>query len=58
MLKYLQRYVGAPRILTFGNDPGECDVLIEDAAHDRMVKELKKRFEPVSLKGWRNIIHM
>ena len=33
-------------------------VLIEDAAHDRMVKELKKRFEPVSLKGWRNIIHM
>ena len=23
-----------------------------------MVKELKKRFEPVSLKGWRNIIHM
>ena len=58
MLKYLQRYVGAPRILTFGNDPGECDVLIEDAAHDRMVKELKKRFEPVSLKGWSNIIHM
>lgn len=58
MLEYLRKYVGAPQIVTFGNDPGECDVLIEDASHDHMVKELKKRFEPVSLKGWRNIIHM
>ncbi|HAB93187.1 MAG TPA: hypothetical protein DCF49_00230 [Lachnospiraceae bacterium] len=58
MLEQLRRYVGAPRTVTFGSDPGECDVLIVDAAHGRMVKELKKRYAPVSLKGWRNIIHM
>lgn len=58
MLKHLQQYVGAPQTITFGNDPGECDVLIEDAGRDRMVKELKKRFSPIDLRGWRNIIHM
>ena len=58
MLEQLRRYVGAPRTVTFGSDPGECDVLIVDAAHGRMVKELKKRYAPVSLKGWKNIIHM
>lgn len=58
MLKHLQRYVGAPETVTFGSDPGECDVLIEDASRDRMVKELKKRFSPIDLRGWKNIIHM
>ena len=58
MLKHMQQYVGAPQTITFGNDPGECDVLIEDAGRDRMVKELKKRFSPIDLRGWRNIIHM
>ena len=58
MLKHLQQYVGAPQTITFGNEPGECDVLIEDAGRDRMVKELKKRFSPIDLRGWRNIIHM
>lgn len=58
MLKHLQQYVGAPQTITFGNDHGECDVLIEDAGRDRMVKELKKRFSPIDLRGWRNIIHM
>ncbi len=32
-------------------------VLISDAGSGRMVKELKKRYEPISLKGWRNIVH-
>lgn len=32
-------------------------VLIPDAGSGHMVKELKKRFEPVSLAGWRRIIH-
>ena len=35
MLKHLQRYVGAPETVTFGNDPGDCDVLIKDAGRDR-----------------------
>jgi len=58
MLRYLQRYVGAPRVVTFGSEEDECDVHIKDAGRNQMVKELKKRFEPVSLKGWKNILHM
>ena len=57
MLKHLQRYVGAPQVCTFGSNEDECDVTIKDAGHDQMVKALKKRFEPVSMKGWRNILH-
>ena len=55
MLQELQHMVGAKDILTFGSMPGLYDVIVEDADKDRMVKELKRRFEPVSLKGWKNI---
>ena len=61
MLEHLQRYTGAPRVITFGknkNFPGEDDVYIEDAGRDSVVKELKKRFAPVSLRGWKNIFHL
>ena len=37
---------------------GEDDVYIEDAGRDSVVKELKKRFAPVSLRGWKNIFHL
>ena len=57
MLEELRRYTGAPRTIFFSNDPSECDVVIPDAGGGHMVKELKKRYEPVSLAGWRNIIH-
>ena len=58
MLSLLQKRVGAPQVLTFSSEVGEGDIIIADPSHDRMVKELKKRFEPVSLKGWRNILHI
>jgi hydroxymethylpyrimidine pyrophosphatase-like HAD family hydrolase len=58
MLRYLQRYVGAPRVVTFGTETDDCDVHIKDAGRNQTVKELKKRFEPLSLKGWKNILHM
>ena len=45
------------QVCTFGSNEDECDVTIKDAGHDQMVKALKKRFEPVSMKGWRNILH-
>ena len=57
MMKELQEILGAPRTVLFGNIPGECDVLIPDAGGGYMAKELKKRFEPVSLAGWRSMIH-
>lgn len=58
MLKHLQRYVGAPKVFTFGSDTDDVDVQIEDASRNQLVKELRKRYSPISLKGWRNIIHM
>ena len=57
MLEELRRYTGAPRTVLFGIRPGECDVLIPDAGGGHMVKELKKRFEPIDIRGWRDIFH-
>ena len=56
MLARLQEIVGAKNTVTFGSYKGRYDVYIENADKDLMVKELKRRFEPVSIAGWRNII--
>ena len=59
MLNYLQKYIGAPKVITFGKSEDRTeDIYIEDAGKDSVVKELKKRFQPVSLKGWKDIFHM
>ena len=58
MLEHLKERVGAEHTITFSSISSECDVFIEDPRHDRMVRELKKQFELVSLKGWRNILHL
>ena len=52
----LERLMGTRETVTFGSVPGKYDVCIEDADRDRMVKELKRRFEPVDIRGWRNIL--
>lgn len=57
MLEELRKYTWAPRTVTFGIKEGECDVVIPDAGGGHLAKELKKRYSPVSLRGWRNIIH-
>ena len=56
MLEELKKYVGAPRTVSFGISEEKCDVVIPDAGGGNMVKELKKRYEPVDIRGWRNII--
>ena len=55
MLARLQEMVGAKQTITFGSVPGKYDVVVRNADKDLMVKELKSRYEPVSLKGWRNM---
>ena len=55
MLAKLQEMVGAKKTVTFGSYEGRYDVYIKDANKDLMVKELKRRYEPVSLEGWRNM---
>jgi hydroxymethylpyrimidine pyrophosphatase-like HAD family hydrolase len=57
MLEELRRFTGAPRSVFFGVRKGECDVVIPDGGGGNLVRELKKRYEPVSLRGWRNIFH-
>ena len=61
MLEHLQRYAGAPRVITFDKSrvySSENNIYIEDPGRDSVVKELKKRFAPVSLRGWKNIFHL
>ena len=57
MLKELAALTGAERTIMFGAAGTECDVVIPDAGGGNLAKELKKRYEPVSLRGWRNILH-
>ncbi|MBR5094052.1 MAG: HAD hydrolase family protein [Oscillospiraceae bacterium] len=57
MLKKLEARLQPARTVTFGSVPGRYDVVIESTDHDRMVRELKRRFEPVDIRGWRNIFH-
>ena len=57
MLDRLREMTGARDTVTFGSEKGHCDVFIENADRDLVVKELKRRFEPVSLKGWRNVFN-
>ena len=57
MLEELRRFTGAPRSVFFGVRKGECDVVIPDGGGGNLVRELKKRCEPVSLRGWKNIFH-
>ena len=58
MLEQLRQMTGAPKVVTFSNKPGSADVLVRDPSRDQVVKELKKRFKPVSLRGWKNIFHL
>ena len=58
MLKYLQKYVRAPKTVTFGTLSDDCDIVIQNAGKDQLIRELKKKFSPVDPRGWKNIIHM
>ena len=55
MTRKLEQRLGTGRTVLFSAVPGRGDVYIPNADKDRMVRELKRRFEPVDLRGWRNI---
>ena len=57
MLQELVARLKPKELVTFGSVPGRYDVVIASADRDRMVRELKRRFEPVDLRGWRNCFH-
>lgn len=56
MVELLRRQVGAKETVTFGSVPGQYDVLIHDADRNTVVKEFRRRFEPVDLRGWRTVV--
>ena len=56
MLKELEKMMGTKKTVTFGGVRDRYDVYIEDAHRDMLVKELKKRFEPVDFRNWRSIL--
>ena len=55
MTAKLEERLGTKQTVVFSSIPGAGDVVIPDADKDRMVHELKRRFEPVDLRGWRNM---
>ena len=56
MLCELERLMGTANTVTFGGIPGKYDVFIENADRNLLVKELKRRFEPVDFRCWKSII--
>lgn len=58
MIEQLRQITDAPEVITFSNRPGTADVTILDPSRDQVVKELKKRFKPVDIRGWKNILHL
>ena len=58
MLEELKQIMGIEKTVTMGSIEGHYDVYIPNADRDLVVKELKKRFEPVSIRGWRNIFRL
>lgn len=55
---YLQKRIGAPAMVVFGDDPDCADVIITDARGGQVIRELRRRFEPVSIRGWKNMFHL
>ena len=58
MLAELEKIMNTKETVTFGYTEGEYDVVIHDYDKNRMVRELKRRFEPISIRGWKNMFRM
>ena len=58
MQELLMKQLGVKKKVSFGSQAETCDVPIQDVDKDRMVKELKRRFEPIDLRGWKNIFRV
>ena len=50
MLKYLKNYLGIEKTVTFGSIEGKYDVIVEMGDTNKVVREIKRRYEPVSFK--------
>ena len=56
MLRELEAVMGTEKTVTFGANADRYDVGIPNSDRNLLVKELKKRFEPVDFRCWKNIL--
>ena len=55
MLRQLEALLGTTKTVTLGGVPGKYDVYIENSDRDSVVKEIRRRFEPVDFRKWKSI---
>ncbi|MBO4872284.1 MAG: HAD hydrolase family protein [Lachnospiraceae bacterium] len=55
MLRELESIMGTKETVTFGADAQRYDVAIPNSDRNLLVKELKRRFEPIDIRSWKNI---
>lgn len=55
MLRELETIMGTKETVTFGGDASRYDVPIPNSDRNLLVKELKRRFEPVDLRCWKSV---
>ena len=55
MLHELERIMGTKETVTFGVDAKRYDVAIPNSDRNLLVRELKRRFEPIDLRCWKTI---
>ena len=54
MLPELEKLMGTEKTVTFGGMQGNYDVRVENDDRNLLVKELKRRFEPVDFRCWKS----
>ena len=47
MIAYLRQETGLSRIVTFGSIEGKYDILVKECDHNKVVKTLKRMYEPL-----------
>ncbi len=56
MLEQLKALLGVTKTMTFGCTQGDFDVYIQDADRNTVVKQVRRRFEPVDFRCWNTIL--
>ena len=54
MLRILEEKLGTEKTVLIGKTPEEADLIVTDPGNNQAVKLLKRYFEPVDLRGWKN----
>ena len=50
MIEYLKQRLNIDQVITFGSIPERYDVIVTDGNMNRVVKQLKKLYEPIGFR--------